>query len=540
MEIECFLYPGWQPRIRPAVPRRAWMDETPERFAYRCLPLAMANAHGWEVAGSTGFAARWTGGNGVDAVEIRLDDNGSRPVDTPVSLFGQGTITFHIPGLFRTTPGWNLWVGGPPNQVKDGIVPLSGLIETDWSPYSFTMNWRFTRPGHWVRFAPDEAICFFFPVQRGVVEAIQPRVRPIDSEPGLKQQFEDWSRSRDAFHARMRDAPPGKPSDKWQKFYYRGVCPAGEAGTPDHQTKIRARDFAGLHVGPLPKPQPHAVPAVPADPVQQLARRDWILDVQEGLRTLSPRTAKLHRIMGIDPDYFLDQHYAANRPVLLGGEMAEWPALSRWSPAHLAGLVGDAIIEVQGARAGNPRFELDKDRHRQILPFNHFIARIETPGAGNDIYLTAYNTAANRTALAPLHAELGRVDKLLRHCPAADEGMLWIGPAGTFTPLHHDLTNNLLAQIVGRKRVILVPPSEAPLLHNYQDVFSAIGNLLDPAMLEAHPDLRQVRLFDVTLQPGDMLFLPIGWWHQVEALDFSVSGTYTNFRWSNDWARGFS
>ena len=43
--------------------------------------------------------------------------------------------------------GWNTFVTGPMNGIKDGIAPLSGVIETDWSPYSFTMNWRFTRPG---------------------------------------------------------------------------------------------------------------------------------------------------------------------------------------------------------------------------------------------------------------------------------------------------------------------------------------------------------------------------------------------------------
>ncbi|MBA2935923.1 cupin-like domain-containing protein [Sphingomonas sp. CGMCC 1.13654] len=540
MEIDCFIYDGWRPRIRAASPRRDWMDDTPESFAYRCLPLGIANAHGWEIANAVGFSARWTGGSGTDAVEIRLDEGDVSSVDVPVSLFGQGTITFHIAGLFRTSPGWNLWVGGAPNEAKDGIAALSGLIETDWSPYSFTMNWRFTRPDHWVRFEPGETICFFFPVQRGVVEAVQPRVRPIEEAPELKQQFEEWSRSRDAFHERMREAPPSQPSEKWQKLYYRGVCPAGETGTPDHQSKIRVRDFEGQPGGPAPaapKIAPAVPPAPPLDP--QLARRDWMLRVQEGHRALSPRTAGLRRLHRVDPDDFLDHHYSAHRPALLTGEMADWPALDRWTPAYLAARVGGAPIDYQGARLGDARFELDKDAHRRSMPFDRFIAEISRPGAGNDSYLTAYNSAANRTALAPLHAELGRIDTLLAHGPAADEAMLWIGPAGTFTPLHHDLTNNLLAQIVGRKRVLLVPPSEAGKLRNREHVFSAIGDLTDPATLAQHPDLRDMPLYDVLLEPGSMLFIPIGWWHQVTALDFSVSATYTNFRWRNDWHAGF-
>jgi hypothetical protein len=38
---------------------RGWMDATGDSFAYRCLPLAVANAHGWEILCVRGFIARW-------------------------------------------------------------------------------------------------------------------------------------------------------------------------------------------------------------------------------------------------------------------------------------------------------------------------------------------------------------------------------------------------------------------------------------------------------------------------------------------------
>ncbi len=242
MDLKCYLYPGWEPRIRPASSRRDWMDATPESFAYRCLPLAMANAHGWELLSPCGFSAIWNGGAAVDDVSIRVDD-GTRPEDAPVALFGQGVLTFHVQGLFRTPPGWNLWVGGSPNAAKDGIAPLGGVIETDWSPYSFTMNWRFTRPDHWIRFEENEPIAFLMPVQRHAIDRVEPSFLPIDDDPDLKAQFEMWSRSRDAFHEQMRDHPPASPADKWQKLYYRGVAPDGTAGADDHQSKLRAPGF---------------------------------------------------------------------------------------------------------------------------------------------------------------------------------------------------------------------------------------------------------------------------------------------------------
>src|SRR5882757_10212642 len=146
MDLIAYVHPGWAPLIRPAPATRAWMDDTPEAFAYRCLPLNIANAHGWEVLNPCGFEAIWDGGSGVEALTIK-PDAGAVEGRLAQSLFGQGVITFHVEAIVRTPPGWNLWVGGSPNRHKDGVGPLTGVIETDWSPFTFTMNWRFTRPG---------------------------------------------------------------------------------------------------------------------------------------------------------------------------------------------------------------------------------------------------------------------------------------------------------------------------------------------------------------------------------------------------------
>jgi hypothetical protein len=243
MEIIAYVLQGWNPRLRPATSRRDWMDASPERFAYRCLPLAMANAHGWEVLSPCGFTAVWNGGMLPEDVQVTLD-HGTKTDEAAVALFGQATVTFHVPAVFKTPLGWNLWVSGSPNQAKDGIAPLSGLIETDWSPYSFTMNWRFTRANHPVRFEENEPIAFLMPVQRGAVEGFTARIAPMEEAPDLKAGFQMWSASRDAFHEQMRTNPPLAPADKWQKLYYRGVAPDGTTKADDHQTKLRVCPFS--------------------------------------------------------------------------------------------------------------------------------------------------------------------------------------------------------------------------------------------------------------------------------------------------------
>lgn len=104
---------------------------------------------------------------------------------------------------------------------------------------------------------------------------------------------------------------------------------------------------------------------------------------------------------------------------------------------------------------------------------------------------------------------------------------LWFGGAGCKSPLHYDLPENFLIQTYGRKRVILYPP--------------AAGQYLYPALDDALPHFSRVNVFgtefsefplftkaqsarrEFVIGPGDMLYIPMGWWHAVESLDTAVS-----------------
>ena len=76
MKLTAYVVDGHTVDIRPAPVDREWMNNTGERFAYRCLPLSIANAHGWEILCSTGFSAVWNGGTGLDAVTVTTDAGG--------------------------------------------------------------------------------------------------------------------------------------------------------------------------------------------------------------------------------------------------------------------------------------------------------------------------------------------------------------------------------------------------------------------------------------------------------------------------------
>lgn len=242
MELTAYDISGHATQIRPAPVERDWMSASRDRFAYRCLPLNIANSHGWEILSPGGFKATWNGKEDIDAIKI-YPDNGH--YTTALSHFGHGVLTFSITCLFRTAPGYDLWVQGPVNSAKDAIAPLSGVIETDWAPYTFTMNWKFTRPGTVIRFEMGEPFCHFFPIRRGEVEQFEPKIMPLSENPEVLAQHEKWEASRHAFIADLKIKGSVAQEERWQKLYYQGRDVDGnEIKSVDHRTRLRVKPFA--------------------------------------------------------------------------------------------------------------------------------------------------------------------------------------------------------------------------------------------------------------------------------------------------------
>ena len=157
-----------------------------------------------------------------------------------VSHFSGGVLTFHTGWLFRTDPGWDLWVGGPPNHIKDGIQPLAGVVETYWLPFPFTMNWRFTRPGM-VSFKKGEPICFIFPLPHETMDEVQPIVKSIHDDPELKRQYEAWGQSRTNFLDKLADKDAEAVKNGWQRDYFRGRTPEGHLAPDGHVNRRRMK-----------------------------------------------------------------------------------------------------------------------------------------------------------------------------------------------------------------------------------------------------------------------------------------------------------
>ena len=226
---------------------------------------------------------------------------------------------------------------------------------------------------------------------------------------------------------------------------------------------------------------------------------------------------------------FAENYYARNRPVIVRGGAAHWPAVGTWTPRWFAERFPDAQVEYM---AGTDRYAAESARTRTTM--REFAERVESVRAANDFYIVATNKSFRNGALAPLAADL----RPIAFAPQIDLGdpravRLWFGPRGTITPLHHDVMNVLFAQVYGVKEFVLAPSFCWPMAYNDAGLHSEF----DPIVLDVKrfPRAAAIPWLRAKVGPGDLLFIPLGWWHWVYAAttsisiglgDFEVAGAY--------------
>lgn len=248
-----YRIPGWSRylEIVPASADREWMDEGTKGWANRCLPLRIANQAGWSILNDADFDVIWGGKNGLESLKILPCDKSREPIFAS-SMFGYGILTIGIPFLFRMPPLHNLMVRGPANFFKDGATALEGLVEADWTPYTFTMNWKITRPMRPIRFAAGESLCMLTPIRRGELNQFRGEIRNLESDPDLLAGYTTWHEKRVAREKeRMESASQERRGV--QGHYIRGQGYLGEAGS-SHETKLALKPFAEMEPPIFSKP----------------------------------------------------------------------------------------------------------------------------------------------------------------------------------------------------------------------------------------------------------------------------------------------
>lgn len=200
-------------------------------------------------------------------------------------------------------------------------------------------------------------------------------------------------------------------------------------------------------------------------------------------------------------------------PRVLSQQIKQWPCMSHWSIEYLKACIGEHLVKVNQSRDG--KFSITSSRHEEksgsrSLPMAQFLDAISDTQFEHVLYLQQYSIPNTFPALLK---DLGEIHFLDKH--HLREMNLWISHNTSQIPLHYDRSDNLLVQVVGKKRIRLWSPNKTSQLYpGYQNVNFA--SPIDPDNVDRatfvhyqEPDI------ELTLHAGEALYLPAYWWHHV-------------------------
>ncbi|KAI0469538.1 hypothetical protein F4859DRAFT_134575 [Xylaria cf. heliscus] len=259
------------------------------------------------------------------------------------------------------------------------------------------------------------------------------------------------------------------------------------------------------------------------------------------------------------PSYLLSQTFAGRRlvPVEIGRSYVDegWGQKLMPFGEFLRGYIDATaspndpspanITSTENNKSSDPNPDNTKDKPTAYLAQHQLFTQL--PTLRNDVLIPDYCYTS-----PPLHPTDPSLDQPELAAPLLHA---WLGPPGTISPLHTDPYHNVLAQVVGRKYVRLYAPREtARLAARGRENGVEMGNTsaLDVGVLEGwdcDPEageeegegkeeeegeeeedrikaFKAIPFVDCILEPGDVLYIPIGWWHYVRGLSVSFSVSF--------------
>ncbi len=239
------------------------------------------------------------------------------------------------------------------------------------------------------------------------------------------------------------------------------------------------------------------------------------------------------QVIDCDSQFVLDEKVLlSNEPILLRNLVSTWPVVEKARSSSAAAVEyllqfysGIDVVEVQGDASIKGRIAYTEDfkqlncvaskktLHEVFADIDRAAQQIESP--------LCYMGTTAINALLPGFSDVNKLSLDSRNASA----FMWIGNRSC-VPAHFDLPDNIACNIVGRRRFTLFPPDQLPNLYIGPLDFTPAGQAISLVDVRC-PDLEKYPKYKLALQaakvvelgPGDALFLPSMWWHNVEGLE---------------------
>jgi hypothetical protein len=236
-------------------------------------------------------------------------------------------------------------------------------------------------------------------------------------------------------------------------------------------------------------------------------------EYREIMEALSGAVGIVENVCEISPLKFQKEYYEKNRPLLISGGAKMWPALRKWSPEYLIGVIGKLPATL------NLFKHYPDQMKRNILPkmaMAEAIRTIDDNVNPDETYYIIRDSIINHSS--KLLEDIRKPQWINDVIFSTD---LWYGSARNVTPIHYDAVDNFIVQIKGQKTVIMYAHNDTKFIYPQSLYTGGRFNFSEISSRKFLKDDQQYARFHkataymVPLEPGDVLYIPPGWWHEV-------------------------
>jgi histone arginine demethylase JMJD6 len=244
---------------------------------------------------------------------------------------------------------------------------------------------------------------------------------------------------------------------------------------------------------------------------------------------------QVERRANLSYDDFVKEYVSINKPVILTDAMNHWKALGRWSPEFFKQEFGNMEIDVNKVawteRAGVPK--------PSVCSMAQFVDRVLASSDDNPApYLRNQNLCDLFPSLLqevmplpryltpnwlPESFSMKPLQRVFRE--HAELQFYFGGQGGSFPSLHFDVlaSHAFLMEIYGRKRFVIFSPDQQPYLYLQPNSRNHSQVNVENPDLKKFPLFAQAKPIVFVLEPGELLFVPSGWWHTTKMLTPCIS-----------------
>lgn len=216
---------------------------------------------------------------------------------------------------------------------------------------------------------------------------------------------------------------------------------------------------------------------------------------------------KIDTLHSIDKHTFENHYLKTQTPFVIKGLVKKTKANNKWNLDYMRNQLGEVDVDVYDNRIKTNTAYTHGNLSMKFSSFIDIIKKKE-PTSYRLFLFDGFKHAPHLREEFPcpdfFNGILGKI------------GFMFFGGQSTKVRMHFDIdmSNVLLTQFEGKKRVILFSPQYHDLLYKTPLNTFSIADIDNPDY-EKFPALQYVKGYDVMLEEGDSLFMPSGYWHYI-------------------------